>query len=108
MGLRAELILDFGHDKSRAIRPYAELPADGRPIMVYCGDGVSDIPAAKETGLLFAKKGKDLVTHCLMENIPFYPFDVCDVISHADLDLRRDCGGGCGSGERENYDCSSD
>jgi 2-hydroxy-3-keto-5-methylthiopentenyl-1-phosphate phosphatase len=44
--------------------------------MVYCGDGVSDISAARETDLLFAKKGRDLVTHCLQENVPFYPFDV--------------------------------
>jgi hypothetical protein len=68
--------IDFGHDKSRAIRPYAALPAAGRPILVYCGDGVSDISAAKETDLLFAKKGRDLVVHCLNENVPFYPFDV--------------------------------
>ena len=44
--------------------------------MVYCGDGVSDISAARETDLLFAKKGRDLVKHCLQENVPFYPFDV--------------------------------
>jgi len=71
-----KLTTDFGHDKSRAIKPYAALPADHRPIMVYCGDGVSDISAARETDLLFAKKGRDLVTHCLKENVPFYPFDV--------------------------------
>jgi hypothetical protein len=70
------LTTDFGHDKSRAIKPYAALPADARPILVYCGDGVSDISAARETDLLFAKKGRDLVTHCLQENVPFYPFDV--------------------------------
>jgi hypothetical protein len=70
------LTTDFGHDKSKAIKPYAALPADHRPILVYCGDGVSDISAARETDLLFAKKGRDLVTHCLQENVPFYPFDV--------------------------------
>jgi hypothetical protein len=37
---------------------------------------VSDISAARETDLLFAKKGRDLVKHCLQENVPFYPFDV--------------------------------
>lgn len=67
---------DFGHDKSRAIRPYAALPADNRPILVYCGDGVSDISAARETDLLFAKKGRDLIKHCIIERVPFYPFDV--------------------------------
>lgn len=47
----------FGHDKSSTIRPYAALPADQRPTMFYAGDGVSDLSAAKETDLLFAKKG---------------------------------------------------
>ena len=48
----------FGHDKSREIRPYANLPADQRPILLYAGDGVSDLSAAKETDLLFAKAGR--------------------------------------------------
>jgi 2-hydroxy-3-keto-5-methylthiopentenyl-1-phosphate phosphatase len=47
----------FGHDKSLTIRPYAKLPADKRPTMFYAGDGVSDLSAARETDLLFAKKG---------------------------------------------------
>lgn len=52
----------FGHDKSLAIRPYkdhiAKLPEDERPTLLYAGDGVSDLSAARETDLLFAKKGK--------------------------------------------------
>ena len=52
---------DFGHDKSLAIRPYvkhfAERPNEARPTMFYAGDGVSDLSAAQETDLLFAKKG---------------------------------------------------
>ncbi|CAD0111081.1 unnamed protein product [Aureobasidium uvarum] len=47
----------FGHDKSLTIRPYAQLPADQRPTLFYAGDGVSDLSAAKETDLLFAKSG---------------------------------------------------
>jgi 2,3-diketo-5-methylthio-1-phosphopentane phosphatase len=46
----------FGHDKSMELRKYSSL-AD-RPIMFYAGDGVSDLSAAKETDLLFAKAGK--------------------------------------------------
>lgn len=46
----------FGHDKSIEIRKYSGLP--GRPTMFYAGDGVSDLSAAKETDLLFAKEGK--------------------------------------------------
>ncbi|KAI8630540.1 HAD-like domain-containing protein [Xylariaceae sp. FL1651] len=62
----------FGHDKSLEIRPYANLP--DRPVMFYAGDGVSDLSAAKETDLLFAKAGRDLVTYCEKENVPFTVF----------------------------------
>ena len=52
---------DFGHDKSLTIRPYREhfeeKLNDPRPILLYAGDGVSDLSAARETDLLFAKKG---------------------------------------------------
>ena len=52
----------FGHDKSLTIRPYAkhfaERPNEPRPTMFYAGDGVSDLSAARETDLLFAKKGR--------------------------------------------------
>lgn len=47
----------FGHDKSLEIKPYAALPEGERPILLYAGDGVSDLSAAAETDLLFAKKG---------------------------------------------------
>ncbi|OAA48450.1 phosphoserine phosphatase [Metarhizium rileyi] len=61
-----------GHDKSIEIRKYSSLP--DRPTMFYAGDGVSDLSAAKETDLLFAKAGKDLVTWCENENVPFVTF----------------------------------
>lgn len=82
----------FGHDKSLEIRPYAGLPAEERPILFYAGDGVSDLSAAKETDLLFAKAGRgrlmpsanpseamltgiDLVTYCEKENVSFTTFN---------------------------------
>ncbi|KAL2215974.1 putative phosphoserine phosphatase [Thermoascus aurantiacus ATCC 26904] len=65
----------FGHDKSLEIKPYAALPDGERPILLYAGDGVSDLSAARETDLLFAKKGKDLVTYCEREGIPFTVFE---------------------------------
>jgi 2,3-diketo-5-methylthio-1-phosphopentane phosphatase len=65
----------FGHDKSREIRPYAALPEGKRPTMFYAGDGVSDLSAARETDLLFAKKGRDLVTYCVNEDVPFTVFE---------------------------------
>ncbi len=45
-----------GHDKSIEIRKYSS--KSPRPTMFYAGDGVSDLSAAKETDLLFAKEGK--------------------------------------------------
>jgi len=65
----------FGHDKSLTLRPYRELPKDQRPIMFYAGDGVSDLSAAREVDLLFAKKGHDLVSYCVKEDVPFTVFD---------------------------------
>ncbi|KAI9668108.1 MAG: hypothetical protein M1821_000928 [Bathelium mastoideum] len=65
----------FGHDKSLTLRPYAQLPAAERPTMFYAGDGVSDLSAAKETDLLFAKKGHDLISFCVKEDIPFTVFE---------------------------------
>ncbi|KAH8900148.1 hypothetical protein GQ53DRAFT_801641 [Thozetella sp. PMI_491] len=65
----------FGHDKSLEIRPYAALPEGERPTMFYAGDGVSDLSAAKETDLLFAKAGKQLVEYCEAEKVPFTTFN---------------------------------
>ncbi|PIA89040.1 putative phosphatase [Cercospora beticola] len=65
----------FGHDKSLTIRPYANLPASQRPTLFYAGDGVSDLSAARETDLLFAKKGHDLIRYCARENVPFTVFE---------------------------------
>jgi 2-hydroxy-3-keto-5-methylthiopentenyl-1-phosphate phosphatase len=63
---------NFGHDKSLAIRPYAP---EKRPTLFYAGDGVSDLSAARETDLLFARKGRDLVTYCVREDVPFTIFE---------------------------------
>lgn len=68
----------FGHDKSRSIREYLSnhgYTKETLPPLFYCGDGVSDLSAAKETNLLFAKHGKDLITYCRREGIPYTEFD---------------------------------
>ena len=72
----------FGHDKSIELRKYSSLPADKRPTMFYAGDGVSDLSAARETDLLFAKKGHDLINYCAKEDVPFTVFaDWTDILS---------------------------
>ena len=72
----------FGHDKSRTITAYKKkFESEGdHPTYFYCGDGVSDLSAAKECDLLFAKRGKDLVTFCKRENVPFHEFDTYEDI----------------------------
>ncbi|KAJ5476687.1 hypothetical protein N7475_002416 [Penicillium sp. IBT 31633x] len=65
----------FGHDKSLEIKPYAALPDGERPVLLYAGDGVSDLSAAAETDLLFAKQGKDLVTYCQRRGMPYTTFE---------------------------------
>lgn len=66
----------FGHDKSLSIKEYLESHKfDNVPPLFYCGDGVSDLSAAKETNLLFAKHGKDLIIYCNRENIPYTEFN---------------------------------
>lgn len=55
-----------GHDKSIEIRKYSSLPS--RPVMFYAGDGVSDLSAAKETDLLFAKADKGECNHFMVQN----------------------------------------
>ncbi|PGH27768.1 hypothetical protein AJ80_00556 [Polytolypa hystricis UAMH7299] len=77
----------FGHDKSIEIRPYADLPEGERPVLLYAGDGVSDLSAASQTDLLFAKKGHDLVTFCQRENIPYTLFEDWSTILSTTKDI---------------------
>ncbi|KAI9886127.1 MAG: hypothetical protein M1823_002087 [Watsoniomyces obsoletus] len=65
------------HDdrRSLAIKPYANLSKDRRPTLLFAGDGTSDLSAARETDLLFAKAGLDLVTYCEREGVPFTTFE---------------------------------
>ncbi|KAL4913390.1 HAD-like domain-containing protein [Aspergillus aurantiobrunneus] len=65
----------FGHNKSLEIKPYAAVPFNERPTLLYAGDGVSDLSAASETDLLFAKAGKDLITYCDREGMPYTVFE---------------------------------
>ncbi|CED85183.1 -diketo-5-methylthio-1-phosphopentane phosphatase [Phaffia rhodozyma] len=57
---------EFGHDKSKAILPYANLP--NPPTTFFMGDGVSDLSAASHADMLFVKdKGaeNDLRAYCM-------------------------------------------
>lgn len=66
----------FGHDKSKALRIYRNLPKP--PTIFFCGDGVSDMSAAGESDILFVKTlvggSNDLAKHCQKEGVDYMPF----------------------------------
>jgi 2,3-diketo-5-methylthio-1-phosphopentane phosphatase len=71
---------EVGHDKALSVNE-ARIQArdncgeDEVPLIVFIGDGVSDLPAAREADVLFARKGLRLEEYCQEHNIPYTPFD---------------------------------
>ncbi|KAI0549866.1 2,3-diketo-5-methylthio-1-phosphopentane phosphatase [Xylaria curta] len=71
---------ELGHDKALSVqeaRSQAEMTCeDGTiPLIVFIGDGVSDLPAAREADVLFARRGLRLEEYCIENNITHVPFD---------------------------------
>lgn len=71
---------ELGHDKALSINEYkatAKKEADSGtiPLIVFIGDGVSDLPAAREADVLFARKGLRLEEYCIENKIAYIPFD---------------------------------
>ena len=58
-------------------RQQAELTCDDGtiPLIVFIGDGVSDLPAANQADVLFARRGLRLEEYCHENDIPYIPFD---------------------------------
>ena len=71
---------ELGHDKALSIqeaRAEAEMACeDGSiPLIVFIGDGVSDLPAARQADVLFARRGLRLEEYCVENDIAYIPFD---------------------------------
>lgn len=71
---------ELGHDKAISMteaRKQAQMECeDGTiPLIVFIGDGVSDLPAAREADVLFARRGLRLEEYCIENKIPYIPFD---------------------------------
>lgn len=64
----------YGHDKSKSILPYRNLP--NPPLIFFCGDGISDMSAAAHADVLFVKdkQDNDLKTYCDNKKIPYTMF----------------------------------
>jgi 2,3-diketo-5-methylthio-1-phosphopentane phosphatase len=70
---------ELGHDKALSITEYrdsAKLESeDGTiPLIVLIGDGVSDLPAAREADVLFARRGLRLEEYCVEHKIREYSY----------------------------------
>lgn len=71
---------ELGHDKALSIKEgraqAAEDALEGEiPLIIFIGDGVSDLPAAREADVLFARKGLRLEEYCIENKIPYIGFD---------------------------------
>jgi 2-hydroxy-3-keto-5-methylthiopentenyl-1-phosphate phosphatase len=71
---------ELGHDKALSVQEGREEAAkyciDGQiPLIVFIGDGVSDLAAAREADVLFARKGLRLEEYCKENNISYIPFE---------------------------------
>lgn len=87
---------DSGHDKALSVnearlRAQAECEPDEMPLIVFIGDGVSDLAAAREADVLFARRGLRLEAYCREHKISYIPFDTfadikkeIEAISHED------------------------
>lgn len=65
----------YGHDKSKSILPYRNLK--NPPLIIFAGDGISDMSAAAHADLLYVKnkQDNDLKQYCERKQIPFTLFD---------------------------------
>ncbi|PNH42708.1 hypothetical protein VD0004_g4620 [Verticillium dahliae] len=73
---------EMGHDKAlsmaeaRAQAEEALVGDDGSvPLIVFIGDGVSDLPAARQADVLFARRGLRLEEYCQENAIAYTAFD---------------------------------
>ncbi|KAI8925265.1 HAD-like domain-containing protein [Entophlyctis helioformis] len=81
----------YGHDKGTTLRAaraaFGDVPVGQRPLILYAGDGVSDLSAAREADVVLAKRGKDLHKWCEREGLAHTAWDdfsvAIDVVARA-------------------------
>ncbi|RAH64843.1 putative 2,3-diketo-5-methylthio-1-phosphopentane phosphatase [Aspergillus aculeatinus CBS 121060] len=71
---------ELGHDKALSVKEGRALAAESAlggeiPLIIFIGDGVSDLPAAREADVLFARRGLRLEEYCIENKIPYIGFD---------------------------------
>lgn len=66
---------ELGHDKARSVNEFRESVIGVQPLVVFIGDGVSDLAAASKADVLFARRGLKLEEYCIEHRIPYIPYD---------------------------------
>lgn len=66
---------ELGHDKARSIQDFKKSVKGEMPLVVFVGDGVSDLAAASQADILFARQGLALEAYCIKNRIPYIPYD---------------------------------
>lgn len=66
---------ELGHDKAQSIKEFRDSVKGEQPLLVFIGDGVSDLAAAKHADVLFARKGLKLEQYCVDHKIPYIPYN---------------------------------
>lgn len=67
----------LGIDKSLALREWLsdwDTSKSPKPKVVFTGDGVSDLAAANQADILFARRGLALEQYCIENMIPYIPY----------------------------------
>ncbi|TGZ83602.1 HAD-like protein [Ascodesmis nigricans] len=85
----------LGHDKAASIQEYRTIASseseDGScPMVIFVGDGVSDLAAAREADVLFARRGLRLEEYCQEFKIPHIPFDTFSDIQKEIIKIMRE------------------
>lgn len=87
---------ELGHDKALSVqeaRAAAKLAAqqDEIPLIVFIGDGVSDLPAAREADVLFARRGLRLEEYCIENKIAHICYDTfADIKTEVEKIMKED------------------
>lgn len=65
---------ELGHDKAKSIKDFKMSVKGEMPLIVFIGDGVSDLAAASQADILFARQGLPLEDYCIKYRIPYIPY----------------------------------
>jgi len=85
----------LGHDKAASIQEYRTIASseseDGScPLIIFVGDGVSDLAASREADVLFARKGLRLEEYCRENKIAYSAFNTFADIQKEIINITRE------------------